>query len=332
MILVTGASGLVGSHILLDLLKSGLQVKAIKRKNSDLSQLHAIFKAYVSKPEELLNNICWIDADVLDLHDLNAAFENVDQVFHCAAMVSYNPADKEKILEANIDGTANIVNLSLQYKIKKLCYISSIASLGISENDELITEETYWEPNNSSSTYSVSKFYAEMEVWRGIAEGLNAIIVNPSIILGYGNTSSTSIFRLIQHGFSYYTKGITGFVDVKDVSQLSIKLMNSDISGERFILSSENISWQEIFNLIADNFKVKRPNKYANSFLSGLAWRLEAVKSFFSRKSPSITRETARSAHKILLYSNAKIATKFDYKFKPVKSSIEEICQKLKEL
>lgn len=330
MILVTGATGLVGSHLILDLIKSGKIVKAIKRENSNLSQVKNVFAAYATNHDELFNKIIWVEADILNFFELNEAFKDVSEVYHCAAFVSYNPKDKDKILETNIQGTANIVNLSIEHNIKKLCYISSIASLGTTEDDALITEETYWEPNNSSSTYSISKFHAEMEVWRGIAEGLNAVIVNPSIILGYGNSSSTSIFKLIQNGFNYYTKGITGFVEVKDVSKIAIQLMNSDISGERFILSSENISWKELFEIIAKNLNVKVPSKYANPFLSGIAWRLAKLNYFFTGKVPSITRETARSSHKKLLYSNEKIIQTINCDFISVKESIEELCGKLK--
>jgi len=329
MILVTGGTGLVGSHLLFDLVKLGLKVRALKRKNSSLQQVERIFKLNSSNSENLLKNIEWFEADTTNILELEEAFDGITKVFHCAAFVSYNPKDKEKMFEINISGTRNVVNLCLDKKIEKLVYVSSIASLGLTLNDDLITEETYWENTGKNSNYSISKYLSEMEVWRGIAEGLNAIMVNPSIILGVGSTSSTSIFKLIKNGFKYYTKGITGFVDVRDVSKAMILLMNSDISSERFIISSENYCWKDIFDLMAENFKIAKPTKYATKLMTEFAWRLAKIQGFITFSSPTITKETARTSHKILKYSNSKFKDKFNYEFISVNESIKYICEKL---
>lgn len=329
MILVTGGTGLVGSHLLFDLAKSGKKVRALKRKNSSLQQIERIFKINSSDSENLLKNIEWFEADTTNILELEEAFEGITKIFHCAAFVSYNPKDKEKMFEINISGTRNVVNLCLDKKIEKLVYVSSIASLGSTIDEELITEETYWESASKNSNYSQSKYFSEMEVWRGIAEGLNAVMINPSIILGVGNTSSTSIFRLIKKGFTYYTKGITGFVDVRDVSKSMILLMNSDISSERFIISAENYCWKDIFELMAENFKVQKPTKYATNFLTEIAWRLAKIKGKITFSSPTITKETARTSHKVLKYSNTKFKEKFNFEFISVKESVEYICKNL---
>ena len=329
MILVTGGTGLVGSHLLFDLVKSGQKVRALKRKNSSLQQVERIFKLNSSNSENLLKNIEWFEADTTNILELEEAFDGISKVFHCAAFVSYNPKDKEKMFEINILGTRNVANLCLDKKIEKLVYVSSIASLGSTIDGELITEETYWESASKNSNYSQSKYFSEMEVWRGIAEGLNAVMINPSIILGVGNTSSTSIFKLIKNGFKYYTKGITGFVDVRDVSKSMILLMNSEISSERFIISAENYCWKDIFELMAENFKVQKPSKYATPFLTEIAWRLAKIKGKITFSSPTITKETARTSHKILKYSNAKFKEKFNFEFISVKESVEYICKNL---
>lgn len=329
MILVTGGTGLVGSHLLLDLVKSGQKARALKRQNSSLQQVERIFKLNSENHENLLKNIEWFDADTTNILELEAAFDGITKVYHCAAFVSYNPKDREKMFEVNIDGTRNIVNLCIEKKIKKLIYVSSIASLGSSIDGALISEETYWESTGKNSNYSISKHYSEMEVWRGIEEGLNAAIINPSIILAIGKTSSTSIFRLIQNGFKFYTKGITGFVDVRDVSKAMILLMNSDVTAERFIISSENYCWKDIFELMAENFKIAKPSKYATNFLTEIAWRLAKIKGILTFSSPTITKETARTSHKVLKYSNTKFKEKFNFEFISVKESVEYICNNL---
>ncbi len=215
----------------------------------------------------------------------------------------------------------------IENNITKLCYVSSISALGNSENGNNIDEKCIWEPSEHSSGYSISKFNAEMEVWRGIEEGLNAVIVNPSVIVGPGNwkKGSSSLFNSVWNGFKYYTKGITGFVDVRDVAEIMIKLMNSDISSKRYILNSESFSFENVFKQIAKSLNKPKPNIYATPLLTGLAWRTEAIKCKILNKRPLITKETARSAHNTSYYSNKEIIDDLNHKFIPIDRSIEDI-------
>ena len=327
MILVTGGTGLVGSHLLYDLLLQGHQVKALVRSTANKQNILSVFRFYTNTPEHLYNKIQWVEGDVTDIYSLSEAFDQVDYVYHTAACVSFNPKDKRKIYETNQYGTANIVNLCLEKSVKKLCFVSSIASLGITDDGSPIHENVLWKPTKNSSDYSVSKFKSEMEVWRGIAEGLTAVIVNPSVILGPGNwnSGSSSFFPTIARGFKYYTNGTNGYVDVRDVSKSMITLMESEISGERFLITSSNLSYKELFTNIAEALGVTPPQIYAHPKLSSLACKLETIRAklFFSQ--PKITKNTVRSSHKKLLYSNQKILTATGIEFRSIESSIKEI-------
>ena len=184
MIVVTGGTGLVGAHLLYDLCKKHEHVRALKRQNSDLKQVKKTFFYYSHDAENLFQKIEWVNADVTDYFSLEDAFKDAKQVYHVAAMVSFHEKDNRKMMEINVKGTANVVNAALHHKIEKLCYVSSIAALGRPDANELATEETPWKDSDKSTAYSISKYKAELEVWRGIEEGLNAVIVNPSVILG----------------------------------------------------------------------------------------------------------------------------------------------------
>lgn len=319
MILVTGGTGLLGSHLLLDLLKTNDKVVAIKRENSNLLNIKHVFNIYSKNAEALLNKIEWINADLCDYESVFVALNGIDKVYHCAAMVSYNKSDRDALHENNVTGTANIVNACIEKKIKKLCYASSIAALGVTADNSLITEKTLWEDSSQSSNYSISKYYAEIEVWRGIAEGLCSVMVNPAVILGpgVGETSANKLFNLVRKGLRYYTKGSTGFVDVRDVSKAMILLMESDVCSERFIVNSENIVWKDFFMMIAESIGKNPPANYASPFKTGIAWRLAKFLSFIKGTNPSFTKETARTSHKSLKYSNEKLLTQF--KFDPIK-------------
>ncbi|OFX62324.1 MAG: hypothetical protein A2046_07355 [Bacteroidetes bacterium GWA2_30_7] len=324
MILVTGGTGLLGSHLLFDLLKSNDKIIAIKRENSSLSNVKHVFNLYSKNADELLKKIEWRNADLCDYESIYVALNGVNKVYHCAAMVSYNKSDRNALYENNVVGTANIVNASLEKGIKKLCYTSSIAALGVTNDNSLITEKTYWDDSGQSSNYSISKYFAEIEVWRGIAEGLNSVIVNPSIILGsgIGSTSTNKLFDLVRKGLKYYTKGGTGFVDVRDVSNAMILLMESDICAESYIVNSENLSWKDFFSIVAECIGKNPPSTYASNTMTGLAWRSAYILSYFNGKSPSFTKETARTSHKILKYSNEKLINQFDFETIKIKDSI----------
>lgn len=329
MILVTGGTGLLGSHLLMDLAKRDERVRALKRDSSDLSVVKKNFSRYCDQPEMLFSKIEWANGDVLDYLSLTEAMEGVMVVYHCAAMISYNPAERKTLLKNNIRGTANVVNACLEKKIEKLCHVSSIAAIGVSLTGELIDEEHHWQPATNSSAYTLSKFYSEMEVWRGISEGLSAVVVNPSIILGSGdgNKGSSRFFSLINRGMRYYTAGAVGFVDVRDVCRAMIRLMDSPIVNERFIISAENLTYRELFNMIADSLGKPRPEKLATPFMTAIAWRYEKIKSLLTGIAPSLTKENARTGHKSLCYSNNKITLALNMKFIPVKDTVMEVAE-----
>lgn len=329
MILVTGGTGLVGSHLLFGLVRSGKKVRALKREKSDLSQIKKIFSLYDANPGILLENIEWVTGDITDIYSLYEAMEGVEQVYHTAAMVSFHPADKPEMFKINVDGTANVVNACLFKGVKKLCNVSSIAALGNSENGEYIDEETRWKNSGKNSRYSLSKYAAEREVWRGTIEGLPAVIVNPSVIIGPGdwNKGSSALFQQVWDGLKFYTRGVNGYVDVHDVAKAMILLMDSDIENSRFIVSSENLDYLEVFSMIAEGLGKKKPSMKATAFLRQMAWRAEMLRSAFTGGKPLITRETARTSAQKYYYSNEKIRTTLGFEFIPMVDSFRETCK-----
>lgn len=321
MILVTGGTGLVGSHLLYKLIEQGETPCATYRNTKSLQKIQRVFAYYSDEP--LLEKIKWIKADILDYHSVMDALDNIDKVFHTAAIVSFQSSDKQSLVKTNVEGTANIVNACVEKKIKKLVHVSSIGALGRAGSDGVVTEENHWN-GKKSSAYSTSKYLSEMEVWRAVAEGLDAVIINPSIILGPGdwNTGSSKLFNSVYGGLKFYTTGTNGFVDVNDVAEIMIKLMNSDIVGERFIVNSENINYKDLFLWMADALNVSRPKYRAGKNLSEVVWRLLAIKTIITGKRSSITRETAETANQLYYYSNNKIVETIGHKFIPVKESV----------
>ena len=329
MILVTGGTGLVGSHLLQALVKEGKNVRAIRRASSDMGMSRKVFDLYSPDPEKDFSLIEWVEADIMDIFSLEEAMEGVEDVYHCAAIVSFLPEDRKRLMQINTGGTANVVNAALEKKIRKLCHVSSIAALGRPENQaDLIDEELVWKTSKNNSIYAVSKYGAEREVWRGTAEGLNAVIVNPSIILGFAATSkgSSRIFSTIWEGLKFYPPGINGFVDVRDVVRAMILLMNSDICNERFILSIESIEYKKLFDLISAEMGKPVPRLKVSPIMSGFAWRLEKLRSMVTGIKPLITRETARTATQQYNYSNEKIKKELGFEFTPIEETIRHFC------
>ncbi len=324
-ILVTGGTGFVGAHLLYHLTLGGNRVKALKRPSSSTSLTHKIFEYYQPLALAQWELIEWIEGDIMDISSLQIAFEGIDQLYHAAAIVSFQGNDKTQIQRINQAGTANVVNIALEKNIEKLLFVSSIGTLGRAEKSDLVTEETFWN-NKKTSAYSKSKYEAEQDVWRGMAEGLNAVIINPSIILGPGDWShgSPQLFQTMFKGLKFYTSGSNGFVGVNDVAQVMIVLMNSKIVGERFIISTDNISYQQLFNWMADALNVKRPNIKAGNFLSAISWRLLGIKGMITGKKSSITKETAQTANQLYRYSNKKIKAAIGFEFTPIKTCVEE--------
>jgi len=254
----------------------------------------------------------------------------VDTVYHCAALVSFLPADKRRLMQVNARGTANVVNAALEKKIRKLCHVSSIAALGRPENQaDLIDETLVWKTSRNNSVYAVSKYAAEREVWRGSAEGLDMVIVSPSIILGVAGASqgSSRIFNTVREGLKFYPPGKNGFVDVRDVVKAMILLMKSNIRNERFIVSAVNLEYKRLFELIAEAMAKPAPAIRVSPLLSGVAWRLEMARSVFTGKKPLITRETARTAIQQYEYSNEKIKNAMGFKFTPIEETINHFCR-----
>lgn len=326
MILVTGGTGLVGSHLLFDLAKKGESIRALKRENSSLQNVRNCFAYYSKSADELFDKIEWVNGDMLDTDSLHEALKGITKVYHCAALVSFKKADKNQMRNINVEGTRNIVDACIENKVQKLCYVSSIAALGSPEEpNDLVTEKTPWTPEEKRSAYSASKFNSELEVWRGIEEGLDAVIVNPSIILGPGqwHKGSSLLFTSIAKGMKYFTRGITGYVDVRDVSKAMVLLMDSNIKNERFLLNAANCSYEFIFKSIAKALNLPEPNRYASPLLTEIAWRLASLKKIFLFKEPSFTRATAQSSHSCTYYSSQKIKDELDFQFISVEDSIK---------
>lgn len=331
MILVTGGTGLVGSHLLFQLLKSNMAIRAIYRREKTLKRVKHVFSYFSDDAETLFNKIEWIEADINNIPQLQAAFKSITHVYHCAAFVSFEP-DKYRLLrKINIEGTANIVNLCLSHKVEKMCYVSSIATIGHQSNPEkLIDEHTEWNPEDDNNVYAITKYGAELEVWRGTQEGLDAVIVNPGIIIGAGywnGGSSGNMFKRMHNGMSYYTTGVTGFVDVWDVVNAMQWLMTSTIKNEGFILVAESLSFKTVQTKIAEALEVKPPTKEAKPWILGIAWRLDWLNQKLFGKRRSLSKQAAKSTIRISKYDNTKLKNALDFEFKPINTSIDEVSQ-----
>lgn len=316
-ILVTGGTGFVGAYIIQQLIHKGYKVRALRRSSSQLP-------AYV--PATVFEKVEWVEGDVLDLVSLDDAMEGIDTIIHAAAIVSFVSSDKDAMFKVNVEGTANVVNVALEKNIQRLVHISSVAALGRTESDETVTEKKQWNSSSMNTAYAITKYKAEMEVWRGIGEGLAGVILNPSVVLGYGdwNRSSSAIFKSIYNGFPWYTKGINGFVYVNDVAAAAVALMEASLSGERFIVSGENWSYERLFNTIADSFQKKRPYRLVTPFLAAIAIIATRIKKAFTGKGSIISKETAKVARTNTYYENKKILNALPaFKFTPLDDAIK---------
>jgi len=324
MIFITGSTGLLGSHLLHELVSEGKEIRALKRNDSSLDEVRKVFGYYDTDPGVLLSRIQWVTGSVTDVEVLEKALEGVEEIYHCAAVVSFDPKDKEQMMEVNVGGTAKLVNLATEKNIPKFCFVSSVASLGPGVEGIPLDETAYWKKTRASSWYSWSKFQSEMEVWRGIAEGLNAVIVNPSIILGPGHwhRSSGNLFRTLHRGMSFYTPGTAGYVDVRDVVKATVALMYREKFGERFILNSENLSYKEAFTIISLAFGKNSPRHKISRFFSSAAWRLDWLKSKIAPWPRVITKEMIRAGRQEKRYSSKKVCETLGMKFIPFSESI----------
>jgi dihydroflavonol-4-reductase len=326
MILVTGGTGLVGAHLLIHLLENNEKVKAIYRNERHLEKVKSLFSN--QNKQQLYEAIHWVKADILDIPSLEVAFENIDYLYHCAALISFDPNDENSLRKVNIEGTANIVNLCLSYNIKKLCHVSSIATLGnLAQHETLVTEETEWNPEALHNDYAISKYGAEIEVWRGQQEGLNVVIVNPGVIFGslLWENGSGAFLAKIKKGFPFYTKGSTAYIGVFDVVKIMYLLMKSDISGERFILVAENSSFEKVIFLIANKLNVKKPSFEVKPWMTSIAWRLDWFIATVFRTQRKISKYSANSLHSTEIISNAKVKNRLNYEFESIESVINTI-------
>lgn len=333
MILVTGGTGLVGAHLLWHLIARDEKVRATYRSEQSKIAVEELFK-YKAKNEinviqalGFFLKIEWVQADINDIPALEAAFDQIEYVYHSAALVSFDPAIFNKIQHINKEGTANIVNLSLKYGIKKFCHVSSVGALGTTENNSPITESTFWTPNRENSVYGISKFASETEVWRGMQEGLNAVIVNPAIIVGEGfyDSGSGSFFSHIDKGSRYNVPGTTAFVDVLDVVDAMVKLMESDINAERFILVGENASYVRFFKLIAESIQAKIPSETLKYWQMGIAWRADYLWSLIAGKPRKLFRSTAQAAFGNGTFDNKKLKKALGFKYRPLEETIARV-------
>ncbi len=315
-VLVTGATGFLGSYILRLFHSKGYKLRAIKRENSSTLLI-----------KDIVDDIEWFCGDVTDLPFMEEAISGVDWIIHAAATVSFDSNDKIKMMSVNVGGTENVVNLSLEFGIEKILHVSSIAALGRKENHSIIDENAQWENSKYNSDYAISKFKAECEVWRGIQEGLKAVIINPSLIMGAGfwHLGTCKMIKQAEKGLLFYPKGGNGFVDVRDVAEISLKLLESDISGQRYIINEDNYLFKNAFSIMSSSFNQKGPKIKSPDWLIDFIWRAEGIKSIILGTEPLITKELARGLQTFFQYDNSKIRAAFNHKFRSLEETISDV-------
>ena len=332
MVLVTGGTGLVGTHLLLHLLRNDIPIRAIHRKGSDLKRVERVFGYYVNNPTELFNMIDWVETDLSDIPELEGAFKNVDQVYHVAALISFDPNDYELLMKINAKGTANIVNLCAANSIKKLCYVSTIGAIGKNLNGAIATEENEWN-DQAANVYGRSKYAAEIEVWRGAQEGLPVVMVNPGVIVGPGfwGSGSGTLFSTANKGYKFYPPGGTGFISVHDVIRMMVTLMNSPIKNERYIAVAENLSFQEILTRITEKLGKPQPTKKLKFWQLEIGRIADAIWNLLTGHGRRITENSIRSMKRPEVYSNEKVKEALNFEFEPLDAIIKLSCDRFTE-
>jgi dihydroflavonol-4-reductase len=319
-VLVTGGTGFLGSYIIKELVEKNYTVRAIRRGTKIPGWI----------PAAVLQKVEWMEGDILDVVSLEDAMDGIDTVIHSAASVSFIKKERDQLYQVNVEGTANVVNIALEKNVRRLVHISSVAALGRDAAGGRVNEEKKWEDNKINTHYAKSKFKAELQVWRGISEGLDAVILNPGTILGYGDwhQSSCAIFKQVYEGFNWYTGGINGFVDVQDVARATVLLMESGISEQRFVVTGDNWPFRKLQETIASGFGKKPPSREATPGLLQVAWRMEKLKSLLTGKKPLLTKESARVAISQTLFENDKILrTLPGFSFTPLEETIKKACE-----
>ncbi|MFK8266484.1 NAD-dependent epimerase/dehydratase family protein [Capnocytophaga cynodegmi] len=330
MILVTGGTGLIGSHLLFYLTqKEDRKIRAIYRSASSLEKIKNIFKKLSHTGEKQFSQIEWVKADINDIPSLETVFRDVSYVFHAAGFISFQPNDFEKLIKINVEGTANIVNLCIDFKVKKLCHVSSVSALS-SVVGKITNESSDWNPEDNNHDYAISKHGAEMEVWRGSQEGLKVVIVNPSVVLGayFWNSGSGLLFEKVAKGLTFYPSGGTGFVDVEDVAKAMIALQFSEVENQRFVLNSSNQTYEYILKKIANYLAVKSPQRKISHRTLRLLAYLDVFLSFLRLKKRTLTPRSADSLGRIITYDGSKISEFIDFQYKSIDDSLKEICEK----
>lgn len=317
----------MGAHLLYKLASEGKAVRAIYRNEHTLDNTRNVFSSYTDDYKTIFKKIEWVESDILDIPALTEAFNGITEVYHCAAFVSFEPDKYHLLRKTNIEGTANIVNISLAKNIQKLCYASSVATLGNTLNNEPITENTFWNPENDNSVYAITKYGAEMEVWRGTQEGLNAVMVNPGVIIGSGiwRYGTGCLFKRAKKGLNFYTAGSVGLVAVEDVVSAMVKLMDSSISNERYVLVAEDWSYKKFLQTLAKSVNAKPPKKLASKTLLKIAWRLDWLKHKITGKRRQLTKQLAKSLSTKNNYSSEKIKTALDFEFQDMENTINSV-------
>ncbi|MFY7844902.1 NAD-dependent epimerase/dehydratase family protein [Chryseobacterium gambrini] len=323
MVFVTGATGILGRVIVLELLKKGKNVRAAKRPTSNLNEVRHSYTFYTENPDDFFNRIEWVDVDFNDMYSLQEALKEVDEVYHCAAKVSFHPHDEKEMYRTNIKGTENLLYACEGSGVKKFLHVSSIAVLdNFNEKGEL-DEESDFNPKLDHSAYALSKHLSEMEVWRASAEGLNVVIVNPGIIIGSGNwgNSSGDVFPTFEKN-SFTFSGGSSYVDVRDVAEISIELMEKNIFGERFIVIAENRKYAELGKQIRSKLNLKEA-KILSDFQLNIGVLANTLFGWFIPALRMATRSNVKSISEMNTVSNEKIKSRLNYQFIPLSESID---------
>ncbi len=317
MIAVTGANGLLGSFIIRKLIQDKRPFVALKREGSDISLLNDV--------EE---NIEWRNADVLNPLSLTEALDGCTHVIHAAAIVSFNPYRANEVMDINTYGTRNVVNACLEQKVKRLVHISSVAALGRQKDQSLIDENNKWVDNPMNSVYAISKYRAELEVFRGQEEGLNTVILNPSIILAGADwdRSSAKLFKYVWKQKPFYIDALLNYVDVRDVASCAVQFLQPDHQAQRFIINAGNIPFKNFFEKIAADFEVTAPSRKLSKTTVKLLARVETMRTWFTRSEPLITRETAQLSETRFFYDNKKIKKILNFEFQTIDKTLEWCC------
>ncbi len=315
-ILITGATGFVGSYLLQYLLRKGYHnISALRRTNSPMEMVAPFAR-----------QVRWLEGDVLDVPFLEEAMQGIQQLYHCAALISTDSKDADLLQQVNTVGTSNVVNIALYRGVERMLHVSSIAAIGRLKNRQRVHEQSKWQRSPLNSNYGISKYQAEQEVWRGVAEGLQAVIINPGIVLGSGiwDRGTGQFFSRVAKGLRYFPIGGSGFVDVRDVARMCIQLMESDLQSQRFLAIGENHSYKAVFDMIADEMQKRRPSIRVSPWLGKIAWRAAAVAAALSGRPSSLTRQTVELTNRTYLYDNTRSRQQLHFEYTPIRQTIAE--------